>query len=325
MLSRRTLIAAACVALVAGPLLAGSVLAAEQDSKVTRFCRFQVGKTIAYGIVEGNRVRQLAGGLFGDIQKTNKTYALNEVKLLVPTRPTQVFAMAGNYKSHIGGNTSTTTNTITTVTRVTTNAKTAETTSNTDTTVETRRSGEIPKKFRIPQPFFKSPSCLLPQGEAIVLPLDAEVVHYEAEMVIVIGKKAKNVSRKDALEYVFGVTCGNDVSARVWQRGDVQWWRAKGADTFGPCGPFIAAGLDYDNLLMELRLNGEVRQHERTNQLLHDVSGTVSFISRHVTLHPGDLIYTGTPGSTAELKPGDVVEVEIEGVGVLRNPVVAGE
>jgi 2-keto-4-pentenoate hydratase/2-oxohepta-3-ene-1,7-dioic acid hydratase in catechol pathway len=158
-----------------------------------------------------------------------------------------------------------------------------------------------------------------------VLPRDVGVVHYEAEMVVVIGKTARNVPREDALDYVFGVTCGNDVSAREWQKGDVQWWRAKGSDTFGPCGPAIVCGLDYDNLMMELRLNGEVRQKESTKQLIHDVAGTLSFISRYVTLHPGDLIFTGTPGQTDEIKAGDVVEVEIEGVGVLRNKVVREE
>ena len=122
---------------------------------------------------------------------------------------------------------------------------------------------------------------------------------------------------------MLGVTCGNDVSARVWQKGDVQWWRAKGSDTFGPCGPYIVSGINYDDLLLELRLNGEVKQKERTSRMIHDVATQVSEISRHVTLHPGDLIFTGTPGETAAIKPGDVVEVELEGVGVLRNEVVA--
>ena len=125
------------------------------------------------------------------------------------------------------------------------------------------------------------------------------------------------------MDYVFGVTCGNDVSARVWQRNDVQWWRAKGADTFGPCGPFIATGIDYDNLLTKLRLNGKVMQEESTSHMIHGVAKSVSFISQHVKLHPGDLIFTGTSGKTAAIKAGDVVEVDIEGIGVLRNHVVA--
>lgn len=126
---------------------------------------------------------------------------------------------------------------------------------------------------------------------------------------------------------MFGVTAGNDVSERIWQNDmevkDVQWWRAKGADTFGPVGPAIVTGVDYSNLMLRLRLNGEVKQEEKTDHLIHDVPTTVSFISQYVTLYPGDLIFTGTPGKTSEIKPGDVVEVELEGAGVLRNPVVA--
>jgi 2-keto-4-pentenoate hydratase/2-oxohepta-3-ene-1,7-dioic acid hydratase in catechol pathway len=139
----------------------------------------------------------------------------------------------------------------------------------------------------------------------------------------VIGKQAKNVSAADAPKHIFGVTCGNDVSARDWQKADVQWWRAKGCDTFGPVGPVIATGLDYDNLRMKLRLNGKVLQDESTGQLIHSVPEIVSFVSRHITLHPGDLIFTGTPGRTSAIKPGDRVEVEIEGIGTLTNPVTA--
>ena len=158
---------------------------------------------------------------------------------------------------------------------------------------------------------------------APVIPKTTDNVHYEAEMVIVVGKRAKDVPVDKALDYVLGVTCGNDVSARDWQRDDVQWWRAKGSDTFGPCGPYIAAGLDYDDLLLQLRVNGEVKQSQRTSELVHGVPEIVSWISQHATLEPGDLIYTGTPGSTSAFKPGDVVEVELEGVGILRNNIVA--
>jgi 2-keto-4-pentenoate hydratase/2-oxohepta-3-ene-1,7-dioic acid hydratase in catechol pathway len=148
-------------------------------------------------------------------------------------------------------------------------------------------------------------------------------------MVIVIGKKARKVPKERALDYVFGVTCGNDVSERHWQNDaegkDIQWWRAKGADTFGPVGPYIATGLNYDDLVVHSRINGQATQEERTSQLIHDVASTVSFISHYITLHPGDLIFTGTPGQTPAIRPGDVVEVELEGVGVLHNPVVAGD
>jgi 2-keto-4-pentenoate hydratase/2-oxohepta-3-ene-1,7-dioic acid hydratase in catechol pathway len=259
-------------------------------AEVTRYLRFEKNGKTAYGLVEGTRVRELSGDLFASPTKTDRTYAIDEIKILPPTVPTQVLALAGNYRSHL-------------------------------------KDDVIPPKFQIVQPFFKSPSCLVAQGENIVIPKDAKTVHYEAELVIIIGKKCSKVSKEQAMNYVFGVTAGNDVSERIWQNDenvkDIQWWRAKGADTFGPVGPVIATGLDYGNLMLRLKLNGQIKQEERTDHLIHDIPTTVSVISRYVTLHPGDMIFTGTPGTTSTLQPGDVVEVELEGVGTLRNPVVA--
>jgi 2-keto-4-pentenoate hydratase/2-oxohepta-3-ene-1,7-dioic acid hydratase in catechol pathway len=265
-------------------LAAGPAVAA--DKPVAKFARFLAGDTICYGVVEGETVRQIRGDLFGAWERTDKTYPLAKVKLLPVTRPAQVLALAGNYKSHLG-------------------------------------TEEIAPKFQIVQPFHKPPACLVGHGDDIVIPDGTNDVHYEAELVVVIGKRAKDVPVAKAKDYVFGVTCGNDVSARDWQKSDVQWWRAKGCDTFGPVGPYIVTGLDYDNLMLQLRLNGEVKQKQSTKDLIHPVAETVSFISRHTTLEPGDLIFTGTPAKTSAIKPGDVVEVEIEGIGVLRNPVRA--
>ncbi len=293
----------------------------EATAVVEKFARFQIGEIVAYGIVEGEHLRQLDGDLFSKWKKTEKTYKIEDVTLLVPTQATQVFAMAGNYKSHLTNGVIKTI--INSKTIILNDPATGETTVAITTEEDIRKPGKTPKKFQIPQPFLKSVSCLLPHRGEIVLPKDAGAVHYEAEMVVVIGRTAKNVSKQSALDYVFGVTCGNDVSGRVWQKEDVQWWRSKGADTFGPCGPFIVTGLDYDNLLLQLRLNGEVQQKENTNMLIHDVATTVSFISQSITLHPGDLIFTGTSGTTKAIHPGDVVEVELEGVGVLSNRVVA--
>jgi 2-keto-4-pentenoate hydratase/2-oxohepta-3-ene-1,7-dioic acid hydratase in catechol pathway len=231
--------------------------------------------------------------------------------------------MAGNYKSHLGGGNIVTT--VTTTTKVTTGAAGGASTADSKTLVETEKPGEVPAKFQIPQLFFKVPSCLIADGETIVIPPGTNEVHYEAELVIVIGRKAKNVTEQEAKDYILGVACGNDVSARDWQKGDVQWWRAKGSDTFGPVGPFIVSGIDYDNLAVRLRLNGEVKQEDNTNNLIHSIAQMVSFASRHVTLQPGDLIFTGTPGRTSAMKPGDKVEVEIEGVGKLINPVAAAD
>jgi 2-keto-4-pentenoate hydratase/2-oxohepta-3-ene-1,7-dioic acid hydratase in catechol pathway len=140
----------------------------------------------------------------------------------------------------------------------------------------------------------------------------------------VLGKGGRNFSREQAIDAIFGVTCGNDVSERDWQNGpqkDLQWWRAKGADTFGPAGPVLVRGLDYAKLELQTRLNGEVVQKQTTGDLLFDGPAIVSYLSKYITLAAGDAIYSGTPGTTRKMKPGDVVEIEIEGIGILRNPV----
>ncbi len=311
------------LALVGLCLLVVAPLAAQEKSKVktTAYCRFQHEDTVAYGIVEGTKIRQLDGDLFANPKPTQKTFDLDAVKLLVPCEPKNIFAMAGNYQSHVGGGNIT--NTITTVTKLTTDAKTGKTTSTSDTKVDSDAPGTIPTKFQIVQPFLKPVSCLVPEGSDIILPKDAGRVDYEAEMVIVIGKTARKVSKEQAKDYIFGVTIGNDVSARVWQKADVQWWRAKGSDTFGPVGPFIVTGLNCDDLRLQLRQNGETKQDERTSKLIHDCSTLVAGISQVCTLSPGDMIFTGTSGTTQPIAAGDVIEIELEGVGILTNKVVS--
>lgn len=257
-----------------------------EEKKPITYAHFAARGIVSYGIVEGDSIRAIAGDPFGNWKATEKTYDLSAVKLLVPTAPSKVIAAAGNYRSHLDADT------------------------------------PVPEH---PELFFKVPSCLIADGQPIVIPPGTERVDGEAELVVVIGKRARDVSVEDAPDYILGVTCGNDVSARDWQQNDVQWWRAKGSDTFGPCGPFIVSGINYDDLLLQFRLNGEVKQSQRTADMIHSVAELVSWASRHVTLEPGDLIYTGTPGKTATIRPGDVVEVELEGVGVLRNPVKAAE
>ena len=270
--------------LMAGLGLTQACQASSHKDQGTRYLRFSVDGQEAYGILEGDQVRQLSGDLFGEWEKTETTHALADVTILVPSRnPSKVLALAGNYKSHIG-------------------------------------SSE-PNPY--PEPFIKLPSSLLAPGGEVVQPPDTDPVHYEAEVVIVIGKRARNVSVEAALDYVLGITCGNDISARTWQRNDVQWWRAKAADTFSPTGPYILSGVDYSNLNMVLKVNGEVRQEAKISDMIHGLAESVSFISKYVTLEPGDLIFTGTPGTTKGMQPGDEVTVEIEGVGVLKNKVVA--
>ncbi|MEM7621444.1 MAG: fumarylacetoacetate hydrolase family protein [Pseudomonadota bacterium] len=184
------------------------------------------------------------------------------------------------------------------------------------------RSHAGDKATSIPGIFTKLPTTIVGPGDPIPYPKGAENLHHEGEMVIVIGKKCININAENAPDFVFGITCGNDMSERNWQKSDLQWVRAKASDGFGPIGPYLVTGLDYNDLLLETRLNGETVQSERTSQLIHDVGNIISFISQTITLHPGDIIFTGTPGQTNAVTPGDKIEVDLEGVGVLKNEVV---
>ena len=251
---------------------------------VTKYVRYAAGAQIHYGILQGDTIAELSGDLFANPKPTGRTVKLADVKLVAPCAPSKVIAVGLNYQTHLGQ----------------------------------RASATYPGLFA------KLPTTIIGPEEAIVFPPDAKNVHFEGEMVLVIGKKAHDVPEADAKQYVFGITAGNDVSERDWQKADLQWFRAKGTDTFGPLGPVIATGLNYDDLLVQTRLNGEVKQSQRTTDLIFNVAAIVSYVSRYVTLMPGDVIYTGTPGATSAMKPGDVVEVEVEGVGVLRNKIVAG-
>lgn len=254
---------------------------AQQRSGVTRYVRFQRDSATAYGILDGETIRPIQGELFGDHKEAGATYKLAEVKLLFPVMPPKVLAVGLNYRSHLGSQ----------------------------------------KPPSSPEIFYKPISSLQNPEGTIVIPGDSKNTHYEGELVIVIGKRVSHASPAEAKDAIFGVTCGNDVSERDWQKGDLQWWRAKGSDTFGPCGPCIARGIDYGNLQLRTRVNGKVVQQQSTSDLLFDCPTIVSHISKYVTLVPGDLIYTGTPGATNKLNPGDTVEVDIEGIGVLRNTV----
>lgn len=174
-----------------------------------------------------------------------------------------------------------------------------------------------------PEPiiFLKPPSALLPPDGTIVRPAISQRVDHEGELAIVIGKEAKNVKAADWREYVLGFTCANDVTARDIQKKDVQFTRGKGFDTFCPLGPSIETDLDVSDLRVQVRVNGELRQDGRTSQMMFQPPFLIEFISSIMTLMPDDVILTGTPSGVGPLVAGDVVEVEIEGIGVLRNPV----
>jgi 2-keto-4-pentenoate hydratase/2-oxohepta-3-ene-1,7-dioic acid hydratase in catechol pathway len=178
---------------------------------------------------------------------------------------------------------------------------------------------EVPKQ---PLLFLKPPSSLIGDGEAIVLPAASQQVEYEAEIGVVIGKRARKVRAADAMAYVRGLTCANDVSARDLQKSDGQWGRAKGFDTFCAVGPIVATGLDLASVEVIGRLNGQERQRGRASDMVFSIPVLIEYISNVMTLEPGDLILTGTPEGVGKLAAGDVVEVEIPGVGVLRNTVI---
>lgn len=257
--------------------------------EVTRYVRYSHDDTIAYGILDGNRVLELDDAPWHNGRPTGESVAAREVVLLAPANPSKVIAVGYNYLSH-----------------------------REDMTHEESRP--IPEH---PPLFLKLPSAITGPDTDIVYPSDGTELHYEGELVIVIGKTASKVTPGEAHEHIFGVTAGNDVSERNWQANDLQWLRAKASDTFAPLGPSIVAGLDYLDLEVETRLNGETMQKQSTRDHIHDVHAIVSFLSQYVTLLPGDVIYTGTPGATSAMQPGDVVEIEVEGVGILRNRVVA--
>lgn len=251
-------------------------------AEIVRYVRYAHDGVVSYGIEDGGTIHELTAAPYAGGERTGRSVGLNDVTLLAPAEPSKVIAVGYNYVSHRG-------------------------------------ERELPAH---PPIFLKLPTSIIGPGADIVYPDGATDLHYEAEMVVVIGKTARKVSVEDAGDYVFGVTAGNDVSERVWQANDLQWFRAKASDTFGPLGPAIVTGLDYKDLLVQSRLNGEVMQSQRTRDHIHDVHAIVSHVSQTVTLQPGDVIYTGTPGTTIAMQPGDIIEIEVEGVGVLRNRVV---
>ncbi|MGE3073612.1 MAG: fumarylacetoacetate hydrolase family protein [Dehalococcoidia bacterium] len=234
------------------------------------------------GQVEGDSIRVIEEPFWDAANATGERLSMEAVRLLPPTEPRSIVCVGLNYSSHLQGR-------------------------------------EAPDP---PTLFFKPLSSISGPGDDIILPAECGRVDPEGEIVIVIGKKLKNASREESLAGIFGYTAGNDVSARVWQRSDGQWWRAKGSDTFGIFGPTIVTGIDYGDLEVITRVNGTEVQRGGANELIRDIPEIVRYVSAVMTLLPGDIIYTGTPGSPPELKTGDSVEVEVTGAGVLRNGVV---
>ena len=248
---------------------------------MTVFARYMLNNKIMYGIVNGEQITRISNSPLNQFEKTDQTDQISDVKLLPPTSPGKIIAIGKNYITHLHGR-------------------------------------EAPS---IPEAFYKTTTSLIGPDDAIVIPPHADNVEEEAELVVIIGKKCKNISKEASMEYVFGYTCGNDVSARDWQRDDLQWWRAKSSDTFSPAGPYMVTNLDPENLELRCRVNGKEVQYTNTSELHFDIPTIISFTSQFITLEAGDMIYTGTPGKPAQIRPGDTVEVEISGIGILSNPV----
>ena len=252
--------------------------------------RYALDDKTHYGILDagGGTIARLEGSPFDGLNKAGPTDDLNAARILAPVDQPRLFGLAYNYRAH---------------------------------SQETGKSDP-----QAPVLFMKPGTAVIGHGEPIVYPREGEIVHFEGELTVIIGKRGRHVSEADALDLVFGYTCGNDVSDRVVQRRESAFGcllAGKGYDTFAPLGPVIVTGLDPSNLRIITRVNGTVRQDASTADLLFSVPYTIAYLSRFMTLLPGDVIMTGTPAGVGPIQVGDTIEVEIPGIGVLRNGVAA--
>jgi 2-keto-4-pentenoate hydratase/2-oxohepta-3-ene-1,7-dioic acid hydratase in catechol pathway len=248
-----------------------------------KYCRFNYGNETLWGALEGETVHALASAPWPEEEKTGETFSLDDVRLLAPTVPTKIVCVGRNYKAHAA-----------------------------------ELGNPLPEQ---PLIFLKPPSSVIGPGEAIIYPAQSQRVDYEGELGLVIGRRCRNAKRDKALDHLFGLTCLIDVSARDLQKIDKHFARGKGFDTFCPLGPVVATGLDPFALTLETRINGERRQHAPVTDMIFPLDVIIEFISAVMTLEPGDVIATGTPAGVGPLAPGDTVEVEIKGIGTLRNTV----
>ena len=251
-----------------------------------RLVRFRHDVRIRTGVLEGEGIRVLSGTFFENPVPTGGEVGVSEVRLLAPVIPSKVVAVGRNYVAH------------------------AEELGN-----------EVPEE---PLIFLKPSTSVIGPGDPVPLPPQSRRVDHEAELAVVIGRLCRRVAEDEAPKFVLGYTCGNDVTARDLQERDDQWTRAKGFDGFCPLGPWVETELDPSNLEVSCRVNGEVRQTGRTSAMAFPPAALVSYVSQVMTLLPGDVILTGTPAGIGPLSAGDQVEVEIQGIGVLANPVVNG-
>jgi 2-keto-4-pentenoate hydratase/2-oxohepta-3-ene-1,7-dioic acid hydratase in catechol pathway len=256
-----------------------------------KFCRFTLRDSSdlfapQYGLLEGDTVREISSAPWEAWSQTSRSWPTSAVRLIAPVQPSKIVCVGRNYAAHAA-----------------------------------ELGNEVPKE---PLIFLKPPSAIVGPEDPIVAPIYSQRVEHEGELAIVLARLCSHLSDSDdALSYVLGYTCLNDVTARDLQKADVQFTRAKGFDTFCPVGPHIETELDPANVLVETRVNGALRQSGSTSLMVYPPGFIVRWLSRMMTLYPGDLIATGTPSGVGPLLPGDTVEVSVSGVGVLRNPVHA--
>lgn len=255
-----------------------------------RFCRFRISTSASgndlprFGLLEDGKVREISGAPWGTWSRSDRSWRLEEVQLLAPVLPSKIVCVGRNYAAHAA-----------------------------------ELGNEVPKE---PLIFLKPPSAVVGPEEEILLTPYSRQVEYEGELALVVGRRCSQLSDDaDALAYLLGYTCLNDVTARDIQKAETLFDRAKGFDTFCPIGPHIETDFDPRDALVETRVNGVLRQSGRTSLMIYPVSALVRWISRMMTLEPGDVIATGTPAGVGPLKGGDVVEVSVSGVGQLQNPV----
>jgi 2-keto-4-pentenoate hydratase/2-oxohepta-3-ene-1,7-dioic acid hydratase in catechol pathway len=250
-----------------------------------RLVRFRFGDRIGFGAIEDGGVRVLRGTFFSDPVPTGEVIPVDDVRLLAPVLPSKVVAVGKNYAEHAA-----------------------------------EMGGEVPEE---PLIFLKPSTSVIGPGDPIVYPAISKRLDYEGELAVVIGRLVHRASSEDAGRAILGYTCANDATLRDLQAKDSQWARAKGFDTSCPLGPWVETEVDPSDLALTTRLNGEVRQRARTAQLTYDPAELIAFVSGFMTLLPGDVLLTGTPAGIGPMEVGDQVEVEIEGIGVLSNRVVA--
>ncbi|MBQ3551732.1 MAG: fumarylacetoacetate hydrolase family protein [Clostridia bacterium] len=249
-----------------------------------KICRFEFEGIARYGVMDDEAVKSLVDEPYDELIFDGMTYPISDVRLLAPCEPSKIVAIGKNYAAHA-----------------------AE-----------MKEGQPDE----PLVFLKPNTCVVADGDDVVYPRISKRLDYEGELGVVIGKRAKHVKPGEAHKYIFGYTCLNDVTARDIQKSEPQWTRGKGFDTLCPIGPHIETEIDPSRLAIVTRINGEIRQSSTTDMMTHNIDKLICYITECMTLLPGDIIATGTPEGIGSMQVGDIVEVEIEGIGVLKNTIV---